>query len=87
MTFSVENRLIVKQTNIITITLAKHSELMENGYQKTMLERCLRVISKMSSVYNNRRKQGYNYGILDLYRKKPNISKHIIWKPSCGLNQ
>ena len=81
MTFSVENRspLLNKQILLLSLSL-NDSELMENGYQKTILRKMLKELSpKMSSVYNNRRKQGYNYGILDLYRKKPKTFLSILY--------
>ena len=80
MTYSVENRspLLSKQNLLLSLSL-RDSDLMEDGYQKTVLREMLKVISPtMSKVYKNRRKQGYNYGILDIYNHNPDKFLEIL---------
>ena len=81
MSYSVENRspLLSKEMLLLSLSMDDH-KLMANGYQKAFLRDLLKKrCPDMPEVYENRRKQGYNYSILDLMRSNPSLFREVLY--------
>jgi len=81
MSYSVENRSPLLSKEILLLSLSMNdNELMANGYQKALLRDLLkRLCPDIPEIYENRRKQGYNYSILDLMRSNPPLFQEVIY--------
>ena len=80
MSCSIENRSPFMSSEVLSVSLSlQDNELMRGGYQKVFLRELLESYGMdYRHIYQNTRKQGYNYGIRDLISADPGHFMEIV---------